>query len=206
MQHKAMSLMSKKMAAAQALEGEFSADGLAAMAGDDNLTMALAKNLSEGIDDSDVQRNWEKIKSGPKKRKQGDALVAAGKKIAPNKMDDLPIEVQMITESMIENQDKPPPAGAEGDYEDLATRLRLLDEGFDALPDGAEEDDRSVLPDEPEPVKPLVLKLRPVPTPDPEPEPCDFDDDVVAAKKCPRPFQPGSLATGARRTGPPSMR
>jgi hypothetical protein len=39
MQHRAMHLMSKKMAAALALEGEFSEDGLAAMAGDDNMQM-----------------------------------------------------------------------------------------------------------------------------------------------------------------------
>ena len=51
------------LAAASALEGEFSTEGPAAMAGNDNLTMALAKNLSEGIDEKDVQRNWEKIKS-----------------------------------------------------------------------------------------------------------------------------------------------
>ncbi len=43
-QHRAMNLMSKKMAAALALEGEFSEDGLAAVAGDDNMQMALAKS------------------------------------------------------------------------------------------------------------------------------------------------------------------
>jgi hypothetical protein len=77
MQHKAMSLMSKKIAASQALEGEFSSDGLAAMAGEDNLQMSLAKNLAENIDDADMQRNWARIKSGPKKsKKPGSALAA----------------------------------------------------------------------------------------------------------------------------------
>jgi hypothetical protein len=37
MQHKSMGIMSRKMAAAQALEGEFSEEGLAAMAGEENL-------------------------------------------------------------------------------------------------------------------------------------------------------------------------
>lgn len=68
MQHRAMSLMSKKMAAAHALEGEFSEEGLAAMAGEDNLQMALAKSLAEKIDDSDMQRSWVKIKSGEQKK------------------------------------------------------------------------------------------------------------------------------------------
>ena len=67
MQHKAMQLMSRKMAAAQALEGEFSEDGLAAMAGEDNLQMAMAKNLAANIDDADIQRSWTKVKSGAKK-------------------------------------------------------------------------------------------------------------------------------------------
>jgi hypothetical protein len=75
MQHKAMSLMSRKMAAAQALEGEFSEEGLAAMAGEDNLQMALAKNLSERIDDADMQRSWTKVTSGPKKPRKVTAPV-----------------------------------------------------------------------------------------------------------------------------------
>ena len=66
MQQRAMQLMSRKMAAAQALEGEFSEDGLAAMAGEDNLQMALAKSLADRIDASDMQRSWAKVASGPK--------------------------------------------------------------------------------------------------------------------------------------------
>jgi hypothetical protein len=101
MQHKAMSLMSRKMAAAQALEGEFSEDGLAAMAGEDNLQMALARNLVERIDDADMQRSWGKVQSGPKQRQPvpGDALIAAGKAMPPSPLDELPIEVQMVVET-----------------------------------------------------------------------------------------------------------
>ena len=68
MQHRAMSLMSRKMAAALALEGEFSEDGLAAMAGEDNMQMALAKSMAEKIDEADMQRSWSKVKRGEKKR------------------------------------------------------------------------------------------------------------------------------------------
>ena len=55
MQHRAMQLMSRKMAAAQVLEGEFSEDGLAAMAGEDNLQMALAKSIARTIDDAEAR-------------------------------------------------------------------------------------------------------------------------------------------------------
>ena len=68
MQHRAVSLMSRKLAAAMALEGEFSEEGLAAMAGDDNMQMALAKSMAERIDQADMQRSWSKIKSGDKKK------------------------------------------------------------------------------------------------------------------------------------------
>lgn len=61
MQHRAMQLMSRKMAAAQALEGEFSAEGLAALAGEDNGPMALARSLAERIDEADMQRTWTKV-------------------------------------------------------------------------------------------------------------------------------------------------
>jgi hypothetical protein len=131
MQHKAMTLMSKKMAAAQALEGEFSEDGLAAMAGEDNLQMALAKNLSERIDDSDMQRTWGKVKSGPKKAKKGFAALGSGLK--PSPLDKLPIELQIVASTMIDNAGKPVPPDALAGFGELADKLRALDLGFDAL-------------------------------------------------------------------------
>src|SRR6516165_9869786 len=74
MQHKAMQLMSRKMAAAQALEGQFSEEGLAAMAGEDNLQLALAKKLSERISESDIQHNWGKVKSNSGKKRTSSKL------------------------------------------------------------------------------------------------------------------------------------
>lgn len=60
-QASAMSLMGKKMQAAQALEGELTEDGLAALAGDDSTEeMALARALEENIKD-DPTLAWEKI-------------------------------------------------------------------------------------------------------------------------------------------------
>jgi hypothetical protein len=59
MQEQAMTLMGRKMAAAEALEGKFSAEGLAAMAGEDDATMALARALLEKVD-APVDRNWSR--------------------------------------------------------------------------------------------------------------------------------------------------
>jgi len=62
MQARAMALMGKKMAAAKALQGKFSAEGLAALADDgESMAMALAKSLVNKIDDLDAKRQWDKI-------------------------------------------------------------------------------------------------------------------------------------------------
>jgi hypothetical protein len=62
MQERAMTLMGRKLSAANALEGKFSAEGLAAMAGDDeNLEMALAKSLADGIKEESATRAWSKL-------------------------------------------------------------------------------------------------------------------------------------------------
>ena len=104
MQHKAMSLMSRKMAAAQALEGEFSEDGLAAMAGEDNLQMALAKNLAERIDQADMQRSWGKVHGGPRRPRPV---------FRPGPLDDLPIDLQMIAACLLDGRFRPVPAAGE---------------------------------------------------------------------------------------------
>ncbi len=103
-----MNLMSKKMAAAQALEGEFSADGLAAMAGEDNLQMALAKNLSEQIDDADMQRSWSKVKSGPKRlKKPTEGLRSLSPPTPePSPLDALPDEAQLVAQTLLDNQSR----------------------------------------------------------------------------------------------------
>src|SRR5512144_1494165 len=104
MQQKAMQLMSRKMAASQALEGEFSEDGLAAMAGEDNMQMALAKQLSQRISEADMQRNWGKVTSSSKK------------KVVSSRLDTLPPEdqerinaataAQIIAETLEESEGK----------------------------------------------------------------------------------------------------
>jgi hypothetical protein len=62
MQERAMTLMGRKLSAAMALEGKFSSEGLAAMAGDDeNLEMALAKSLADNIVEEQATRAWSKL-------------------------------------------------------------------------------------------------------------------------------------------------
>lgn len=60
MQARAMALMAQKLEASLALEGQFSAEGLAAMSADSgSLTMELAKSLVDSIDFGDADRVWE---------------------------------------------------------------------------------------------------------------------------------------------------
>ncbi len=64
MQARAMSLMGQKLTASEAIEGKFSAEGLAAMGGDEgSMEMALAKSLINKIT-CDAQRDWRKVTQG----------------------------------------------------------------------------------------------------------------------------------------------
>jgi hypothetical protein len=66
MQARAMALMAQKLDASLALEGQFSAEGLAAMSADSgSLTMELAKSLVENIEFGDAERVWEKLRAEP---------------------------------------------------------------------------------------------------------------------------------------------
>lgn len=57
-----MGLMAQKLDASLALEGQFSAEGLAAMSADSgSLTMELAKSLVANIDFGDAERAWAKL-------------------------------------------------------------------------------------------------------------------------------------------------
>ena len=63
MQARAMALMAQKLDASLALEGQFSAEGLAAMSAESgSLTMELARSLVDTIDFGDAERVWEKFR------------------------------------------------------------------------------------------------------------------------------------------------
>jgi hypothetical protein len=71
MQERALALMGKKLTAAQALEGVFSGEGLAALAGEDaNMEIALARSLVERLDEGDARRAWGKV-CNPSPRRGG---------------------------------------------------------------------------------------------------------------------------------------
>jgi hypothetical protein len=144
MQHKAMQLMSRKMAASQALEGEFTEDGLAAMAGEDNLQMALAKKLSERISEADMQRNWGKVKSKPKRKansvldtlspEQQEAIVAA-------------TALQLVAEALAEPGAVDPPSEPESAAERPVLRVVACEEPADEEDDNGCEPDSFVMPE-----------------------------------------------------------
>jgi hypothetical protein len=64
MQARAMALMAQKLDASLALEGQFSAEGLAAMSAESgSMTMELAKSLVENLNFGDAERVWERFRS-----------------------------------------------------------------------------------------------------------------------------------------------
>jgi hypothetical protein len=73
MQARAMALMGKKLAAAQALEGRFGADGLVALAGEDggSVEMELARSLAERLDEAELRRTWRKVAGTGRKWQKG---------------------------------------------------------------------------------------------------------------------------------------
>ena len=57
-----MELMGRKLTAAEALEGKFSGEGLAAMAGEEaSMELELARSLETHLDSGSAQRAWEKL-------------------------------------------------------------------------------------------------------------------------------------------------
>jgi hypothetical protein len=63
MQARAMTLMGKKLSASQSMEGKFSMEGLAALAGDEGtIETAMARSLVVSLgEDLDVGRAWKRV-------------------------------------------------------------------------------------------------------------------------------------------------
>lgn len=74
MQERAIALMGKKLTAAQALEGKFSGEGLAAMAEEDaNVEIALARSLVDRMNEGDARRIWSRV-TNPDRPRESIAL------------------------------------------------------------------------------------------------------------------------------------
>jgi hypothetical protein len=113
MQHRAMELMGRKLAASVQLEGEFSEDGLAAMAKDTGIQLALVKSLSSQIDDAQLMRSWTKVKSvgganyKPRVKRPMDEVPrpAYGTGVPvppePSEFDDLPLDAALLAETLV---------------------------------------------------------------------------------------------------------
>jgi hypothetical protein len=82
MQHRAIDIMAKKHEASTNLEGDFSAEGLAAMAGEGSAQMAMAKALSQKLDDDDIKRRWGRLSFG--KRREEAAPAEPAEPVKPN--------------------------------------------------------------------------------------------------------------------------
>jgi hypothetical protein len=107
MQHRAMQLMARKMAAAMALDGELSAEGLTAMADDESAAMALARSISNAIDTADIQRNWVKV--GSTRRAATSPLLPLGwadiEEEPIDGLDILAIEPHLIARTILDCQE-----------------------------------------------------------------------------------------------------
>jgi hypothetical protein len=67
MQTRALCFIARKMAAAMALDGELTVEGLTALDDSGSAALALARTIAENIDDADIARNWAKVGAGTKK-------------------------------------------------------------------------------------------------------------------------------------------
>ncbi len=75
MQERAMTLMGRKMAAALAVEGQFSSEGLAAMSEDEGMEMALAKSLVENME-IHATRAWKEVQEATQAQVVGDTAAS----------------------------------------------------------------------------------------------------------------------------------
>jgi hypothetical protein len=122
MQQRAMTLMGKKLAAAMALEGKFSAEGLAALAGEANAQMALARSLSEKIEDE--QRHWAKVKSS-RRALRAVAELAQDLAVESPEFEGLSVELRLLAETILASQAECAPAAEEPDTIPLFSRDEL---------------------------------------------------------------------------------
>ncbi len=107
----------------------------AAMAGEGDERMALARSMSEKIDDADMQRWWSKVKrltdkKKPIKKKALPTLADLAADAEPDALDNLREDVQLLACTILKRQKKPVPASAMPDIISLADRFAKADEGM----------------------------------------------------------------------------
>ena len=129
MQQRAMELMARKYAAAVALDGQLNVEGLCAMADDQSAAMALARSISNAIDESDIQRNWAKVSSKPAGATIDPMLQLGIESLEEDPFDELDLlkfEPALIAQTLLDHEEVSPTGLTR------AMLAKMADELFDA--------------------------------------------------------------------------
>lgn len=103
MQAKALHLISRKMAAATQLDGELNVEGLTAISDEGESALALARSISESIDEKDILRHWSKI-GKPSKPSALEELGLTSMKLQElDAIDNLPIQLAIAAETILDH-------------------------------------------------------------------------------------------------------
>ena len=127
MQLRAMNLMARKMAAALALDGELTVEGLTALDDSGSAAMALARSIAENIDDADIGRNWAKVGSAIKKATRGPLIEMGEESIEEIPLDGLDLinmEAALLAQTLIDN-------ASEGKHFSRSLMAELFQQYFD---------------------------------------------------------------------------
>jgi hypothetical protein len=158
MQERGMKLMSRKLGAAAALDGEYSLEGLVGMSDSVSDQMAMVRGISESIKNTDIGRNWGKIRSG------GD-----GEPIRDNDFIDVEAEDVLPDDDDTEDMDEMARQVAQ-DFIDMDDDFGAYDiEDWDDVAPVLEPPKRKAITAE--------AKSKPIVTPEPGPVPDDADED-----------------------------
>ncbi len=110
MQARAMDLISRKMAASLAVDGKLNAEGLAAMTDDGSAAMALARSISNSIDENDIRRNWAKVSASLPSAKIDMSWLNAGIESLEadpfDELDLLPMEAGLLAQTMLDHEEQ----------------------------------------------------------------------------------------------------
>jgi hypothetical protein len=158
MQERGMKLMSRKLGAAAALDGEYSLEGLVGMSDSVSDQMAMVRGISESIKNTDIGRNWGKIRSG------GD-----GEPIRDNDFIDVEAEDVLPDDDDTEDMDEMVRQVAQ-DFIDMDDDFGAYDiEDWDDVAPVLEPPKRKAITAE--------AKSKPIVTPEHGPVPDDADED-----------------------------
>lgn len=103
MQQKAMMLMARKMAAATQLDGELNVEGLTAISDEGSSAIALARSISENIDEKDILRHWAKIGTPAKPSALEEMGLSSLGTQELDAIDNLPIQLAIAAETILDH-------------------------------------------------------------------------------------------------------